>query len=73
MITELMNKLGPGAEISYLGYEGGDWHCDIKLPRLHYTVVLVTASGEDADVAFQNAVERAVTKFARKRKEAAHE
>ena len=68
MIADLMNRLGPGAEISYLGYERGAWHCDIKLPRLHYTVVLVTASGEDADAALRNTVERAVTLFARKRK-----
>lgn len=64
-ISQALDQLGPGASIAYVGKEGDHWYCDIKLPRLHYTVTLVTADGIDPDDALQNAVTRALTMFAK--------
>ena len=64
-ISQAMTALGPGASIAYVGKEGDHWHCDIKLPQLHYTVSLVMAEGATPDDALQNAVTRALTMFAK--------
>lgn len=64
-LADAMTALGKGTSIAYLGFDNGRWHCDIKLPLLHYTATLVTADADTPDDALQNAVTRARTMFAK--------
>lgn len=57
----LLDSLGPGATVTYIGQEGELWWVELRLPESRYTATLVTDSGSTPDEALQITVDRALT------------
>ena len=70
MLTNAMNRLGPGTIVAYIGQEGELWWAELRLPEHHYSMTLVTACADTPDEALQNVVAKALT-FAKEQEGAA--
>lgn len=70
-LSSQLDRLGPGAIVSYIGQEGGIWWAELNLPTSRYTATLVTEPGADPDAALDNAITKAVTEYAKAQEEAA--
>ena len=60
-IADLLNALGPGATVTYIGQEGPRWWVELRLPESRYLATLATDSGSTPDEALQSAVAHALT------------